>query len=150
MTSYARILVGVDGSGTASLAADRAIELAAACGAELHVVDVVVVPSVSAPIGAAGADVITDRVARADDSASEALEAARRRAEAAGVAAVTHLVHGEPAAAIVNTAASVGADVIVVGNRGVDASGHYVLGSIPEAVLHGARCDVLVAHTTDH
>lgn len=148
--SYRRVLVGVDGSGTASLAAERAIDVACRWRSELHVVDVVPVPSVTVPIGPAGAAAIAADLEDSDRRASAALEATRCRADDSGIESTVHLVHGEPARAIVDTADRVGADLIVVGNRGVDAAGHHVLGSVPEAVLLQAPCDVLVVHTTDH
>lgn len=147
--SYGRVLVGVDGSDTAALAAERAIEVACRWQAELHIVDVVPVPAVAVPVGPAGADAITERLADNDRSAGKALEATRRRATDCGLESRSHLVHGEPARSILSTAEQVGADLIVVGNRGVDHAGRHVLGSVPEAVLLGARCDVLVVHTTD-
>lgn len=144
---YTRVLVGVDGSATAARAGERAITLAAECAAELHVVDVVTTPSVGVAVGPAGADAITRRLAGEVERASEALRSTHQRAQAAGLDAVTHLAHGEPAAAIIATADAIGADVIVVGDRGIDASGRYVLGSVPETVLFGASCDVLVVRT---
>jgi nucleotide-binding universal stress UspA family protein len=60
-----------------------------------------------------------------------------------------HLVQGEPAAQIAHVADTIGADLIVLGSRGLDASGRYVLGSVPERLLfdpHGH--DVLVVRTT--
>lgn len=145
---YRCVLVGVDGSTTALHAADRSIELTAQCGGRLHVVDVVPLPSVGAAVGPAGAAAITATIDAGDRAASEALRATTERAAAHGVETETHLVHGDPAAAIVATAAEVGADLIVVGNRGVDPAGRYVLGSVPQSVLYGAPCDVLVVHTT--
>jgi nucleotide-binding universal stress UspA family protein len=147
MTAYARILVGIDGSGSASRAASQAIELAACCGAELHLVCVVPVPAVNVAVGAAGANAIAERVADDDGRAAEALRAVQQRAGEHEVATVTHLVHGEPATAIVATASEVGAGAIVVGNRGVDAAGHYLLGNVPEKVLLSAPCDVLIVRT---
>lgn len=150
MHSYDRVLVGVDGSGTAVLAAERAIDVACRWRSDLHVVDVVPVPSVCVPVGPAGASAIVAKLEDDDRCAGAALGATRCRAAECGIESTVHLVHGEPARAIIDTADRVGADLIVVGNRGVDAAGHYVLGSVPEAVLLGARCDVLVVHTTDH
>jgi nucleotide-binding universal stress UspA family protein len=150
MHSYDRVLVGVDGSGTAAFAAERAIDVACRWRSELHVVDVVPVPSVCVPVGPAGASAIVAKLEDGDRRAGAALEAARCRAAECGVESTVHLVHGEPARAILDTADRLAADLVVVGNRGADAAGHYVLGNVPEAVLLGARCDVLVVHTTDH
>ncbi len=145
---YERVLVGVDGSETAARAADRSIELTARCGGRLHVVDVVPLPTVGAAVGPAGAAAITAKVDDGDRAASEALRATTERAQERGIDTEMHLVHGEPASAIVSTATEVGADLIVVGNRGVDSSGRYILGGVPQSVLYNAPCDVLVVHTT--
>lgn len=148
MTQYARVLVGIDGTDTSARAAARAIELAAGCGAELHLVDVVPLPALNVPVGPAAAEAITRRVADDDRRASAALASTQQRAQAHGVATVVHLEHGDPAQAIVAAADQMAADVIVVGNRGVDGAGHYVVGNVPEKVLLSAPCDVLVVHTT--
>lgn len=92
---------------------------------------------------------LSARLEDGDRQAGAALEATQNRAAEFGIESTAHLVHGDPARAIIDTADEVGADLIVVGNRGVDAAGHYVLSNVPEAVLLGAGCDVLVVHTTD-
>lgn len=147
MERYSRILVGVDGTPTAFTAAQRALDLAAACGAELHVIDVVPTPMPNAAMGAAGAAAVMQQAARNDVAASEALAAVRQRADDLDVNVVMHLEHGEIAAVIVRTAAAVGVDVIVLGNRGIDSSGRYVRSSIPDSVLYSAPCDVLIVDT---
>lgn len=110
--------------------------------------DVVVSPSPNASVGVAGVDALTRRAARDEAAAAEALDTVRRRATELNVSVVMHLEHGEPAAMIVRTATALGADVIVVGNRGVDASGRYVRSSVPDAVLYSAACDVLIVDTS--
>src|ERR671918_1153538 len=52
---------------------------------------------------------------------------------------------GDPVEVILGVAAEEGADVIVVGNRGM--TGKRVLGGIPDKVTHHAPCHVLVADT---
>ncbi len=148
VSQYTRILVGVDGSATALAAARRAIELAAVSAAVLHVVDVVPIIGVSAPVGPAGSEALARHHDSAVSSASGALEHAQRIADERGVSTEVHLRHGDAAAGIVATAGEVAAELIVVGNRGVNPSGRYVLGSVPEAVLMSAPCDVLIVHTT--
>lgn len=144
---YAQVLVGVDGGAASFEAAERALDIAAACGAELHVVDVVPNPAITAPLGAAGAVAVSHHVARSDATASVALERVRQRADELKVNVTSHLEHGDAAAVIVRLAASLGVDVIVMGNRGVDASGRYVRSSVPDAVLYTAPCDVLIVAT---
>lgn len=67
-----------------------------------------------------------------------------------GLELVPHLAQGEPAAHIVSVADEIGAELIVIGSRGLDAAGRYVLGSVPERVLFDAHGhDVLVVRTVD-
>ena len=66
-----------------------------------------------------------------------------------GAAVTEHLVQGEPAAQIAHVADTIGADLIVLGSRGLDSAGRYVLGSVPEKVLFDAHGhDVLIVRTT--
>ena len=62
------------------------------------------------------------------------------------VTVVTHAVAAHPATAILSVAEAVGADLIVVGNRGMKGA-RRVLGSIPNHVSHHADCAVLVVDT---
>ena len=148
MQHYARVLVGADASDTAEHAALRAIEVAASCGASLHIVHVVPRPSVGATVGQAGAEALARQVALAEERAQKSLAAIGKRADERQVASQQHVRHDEVAAGIIAVAKEVDADLIVVGNRGVDATGRYVLGSVPLAVLYSAPCDVLIVHTT--
>jgi nucleotide-binding universal stress UspA family protein len=54
-------------------------------------------------------------------------------------------IEGDPAEVLVRLAAECGADVLVVGNRGMHRS---VLGSVPNTITHKAPCSVLVVKTT--
>jgi len=146
--TYRRVLVGIDATTRASKAADRAVHVAVAHGGELHIAAVVLVPTGGAVIGPSGAAALSAQVAAGERSADEALLGAQARASTLGLVALTHLLHGDPATALVGLAASVQADLIVVGSRGLDGSGRYVLGSVPEQVLQHAPCDVLVVRTT--
>jgi nucleotide-binding universal stress UspA family protein len=52
--------------------------------------------------------------------------------------------HGSPADVIVDEAEDNGADLIVVGTRGLHAGRRLLLGSVSTKVVHHAPCDVLV------
>lgn len=121
---YRVVLVGTDGSDTASRAVRRAGEVAAASGARLIV----------AFVGDAetGPEILSRAVAAAGGT----------------VAADTRLVAGDPADALLELAAAERADLIVVGNKGMSGAQRFLLGSVPNKVSHRAHCDVLVAHTT--
>ena len=55
------------------------------------------------------------------------------------------IAEGEPAEVLVRLAGECEADVLVVGNKGMD---RRVLGSVPNTVSHKAGCSVLVVKTT--
>jgi nucleotide-binding universal stress UspA family protein len=143
---YTRILVGTDGSETAGQAVQRAAEMARQLGAELHVVTAYRAssPGMSSVSGAGNTEL----------SAAEGIrhEAARLISEKAvatwgqGLASEAHAASGAAADAIIETAGSVGADLIVVGSKGMHGA-RRVLGSVPNSVAHGAGCAVLIVKT---
>ena len=55
-----------------------------------------------------------------------------------------HVVFGNPAEEIVSTAIERGADLIVIGARGLSEARRLLLGSVSEKVLSASRCPVLV------
>jgi nucleotide-binding universal stress UspA family protein len=57
---------------------------------------------------------------------------------------VQDAAHGQVAKAIVDAAAAEGADLIVVGSRGLSGLPAFLLGSVSSRVLHLATCPVLV------
>jgi nucleotide-binding universal stress UspA family protein len=117
---FRTIVVGTDGSETAQTAVDAAVELARLSGASLELV-----------------------------SASEAaLDAAGARAGAAGVTAQLHAREGDAADAILDVAEELGADLIVVGNKGVAGAERFLLGSVPDRVTHHAPCAVMIPRTS--
>ena len=64
---------------------------------------------------------------------------------ASGIECETRVDDGEPAEVLVRLAADCGADLLVIGNRGMQ---RRVLGSVPNTVTHKAGCSVLVVKTT--
>jgi nucleotide-binding universal stress UspA family protein len=57
-------------------------------------------------------------------------------------------VSGSPAPVILETASAVGADLIVVGNRGMTGA-KRILGSVPNTLAHHATCAVLIVRTEE-
>jgi nucleotide-binding universal stress UspA family protein len=55
-----------------------------------------------------------------------------------------HARIGAPVREVLGLAEEIGADLIVMGSHGRGAVGRLLLGSVSTAVLHGARCPVLV------
>jgi len=120
---YSRILIASDGSATADRAARKGLELAQELDAPVTLV------FVGHP--ATGKLVMEDTVA----------------VYGQGVETDIRLLQGDPAELILQTAAEVGADVIVVGNRGLQGAKGFIMGSVPEAVMDGAEVDVLLCRT---
>ncbi len=137
---FRTIVVGTDGSPTATEAVDQTGQLAKAVGAAVHVV--------TAYAGAVRPAELTDR-AKVGGAALEVAEAAARRLREAGVDEVSvHEYDEDPAEALISTAEQVGADLIVVGNKGVSGMRRFLLGSVALKVVQHAPCGVLVARTS--
>ncbi len=62
-----------------------------------------------------------------------------------GIECTTAVDEGDPAEVLVRLAGDCGADVLVIGNKGMQ---RRVLGSVPKSVAHNADCSVLVVKTT--
>jgi nucleotide-binding universal stress UspA family protein len=147
---YRSIVVGTDGSATARWAVARALELAGA-GAKPATVHLV---SAYQPLTNEQIRYLQEAVpeqfrdeVRADMGPRAALREAAALAEAAGVAHTTHDPHGSPAEAIIEVAAEVGADLIIIGSRGLGAGQRLLLGSVSSSLAHDAPIDVLIART---
>lgn len=147
---YRTIVVGTDGSATAAVAERAAIELARRFGAKLHLVRAYQLPS---GVGLAGAVPETavalheaDRLVAGQIEA--ALEALAGDIRGTGVDVATHARSGSAAQAIIDVAEAHGADLVVVGNRGMQGA-RRLLGSVPNTVTHHAPCAVLVVRSCD-
>jgi len=57
-------------------------------------------------------------------------------------------VEGAPVDALVDLVAEVGADLLVVGNLGLNTIAGRLLGSVPANVARRSKSDVLIVHTT--
>ncbi len=149
---FKSIVVGTDGSDTAARAVDLAGRLAQAGDATvLHIVAVGKSPS-SAAIGMSQAAPGGAGVTQANwsEDAVRGLQELLHHVASnvcEGVASVeTYARIGDPAEVICQLADQVGADLIVVGNRGMQG-GRRFLGSVPNNVSHHAPCSVLIAQT---
>ena len=59
----------------------------------------------------------------------------------------SEIIQGSPAQVIVDEAESWGADLIVMGSRGLGIWNRLLLGSVSNAVVHHAKCSVEVVRT---
>lgn len=147
MSAYQTVVVGTDGSDSSLRAVDRAGELASGPNAK------VIVATAYLPHGddPRAADVLKDEGYQASGNAPiyAILKEASERAHAAGAASVEERsVVGAPVDALVDLAAEVKADLLVVGNVGLSTIAGRLLGSVPANVARRSKSDVLIVHTT--
>ena len=76
------------------------------------------------------------------------LDNACAKAREAGIKVNTHPREGDPADAILDVAEETGADLVVVGNKGMTGARRFLLGSVPNKVSHHAPCGVYIVRTT--
>jgi len=144
---FSVIVVGTDGSDTAAEAVSLAFELARQNDATLHLVSAFRDPASSMAVASAGATAVADpSVTKAvlEDVSKRVLEEASALGE--GVQVRTHAVSGPAADVILRVAEEVGADVVVVGSKGMRGA-KRLIGSVPNTVAHRAPCHVLIAKT---
>ena len=148
---YSTIIVGTDGSESALRAVEQAAEIAGARSARLHVV------CAYHPLTAKEQSILAATVGPTSmyqvagtDAATAALASAEQRAIDSGASdVIVTMVKGDPGQALLTTAKERAADLIVVGNRGINTLSGRLLGSVPSDVSQRASCDVLIAHTAE-
>src|SRR5829696_5107039 len=139
-----RILLAIDGSEQAELAALRAVDLADATDSELHVVHVGVVPIfLESYPGTLGYE--RRLYEEIEEMSRELLRKQSWQVKAAGgTVAGTHLRMGQVALEIVALAEELQADLIVMGSRGLGGVRRALMGSVSDSVVRHAHCPVLV------
>ena len=140
------IVVGTDGSETAAQALREAADLAKSTGAKLHIVSAYELHSSTRLSDDAPAE--ASWMVGPDVSVDSVLEQAAGAMRAKGVEAESHARRGDPADALLEVAEEEGADLIVVGNKGMTGAKRFLLGSVPNKISHHAPCSVLIVRTT--
>ena len=140
------ITVGTDGSGTADKAVEFAMDMAEKFGAKL------VIASSYRPV--------TEDKIRAEqreapediqwsinptEAVDSTLKSVEERARDRGLETTSEARQGDPADVLCEIAEQHGADLLVVGNKGMQ---RRVLGSVPNSVSHKAPCSVVIVKTT--
>lgn len=162
MSGYRTMVVGTDGSDSSM----RAVERAAAFAAQEHAK--LIIASAHLQHAEKGGwstppspDQVSDRRAEdalgregyrvhGDAAVYEILHDARDRARAAGVRDIEERsIVGAPVDALIKLAKEAGADLIVVGDVGLDSVAGRLLGSVPAQVARKAKIDILIVHTAD-
>ncbi|MEU3625797.1 universal stress protein [Amycolatopsis coloradensis] len=149
MAAYRTVVVGTDGSNSSFAAVDRAASVAGDSGATLVVV-CAYYPANKGDVEKAQ-DVLGDEAYQVVGSApaEDTLLSARDRAAKAGAKNIeTAAVVGDPVDALRKVVADRSADLLVVGNRGLNTLAGRILGSVPSEVARKSGVDVLIVHTT--
>lgn len=146
---YEHIVVGTDGSLTATKAVSRAADLAAATSSTLVIVSAFrPVPEERLKAERSGAPKELAYMVNAHEEVDHVLVMAKKLAETRGVTSVrTESVDSGPAEALIDVAENIGADLIVVGNQGMTGAKRFLLGSVPNRIAHHSPCDVLIVRT---
>ena len=146
---FQRIVVGTDGSDTATEAVRQAIELARLSGGNLGIV-AAFEPIPETRLREEQAELpgdVSHTVGPRED-VNVTLDAAVGMAKQEGVDAEPYPREGDPADAILDVAEESKADLIVVGNKGMTGAKRFLLGSVPNKVSHHAPCGVYIVRTT--
>ncbi|MBN9644574.1 universal stress protein [Corynebacterium mendelii] len=144
MSQYSTIVVGTDGSKSSMLAVQRAAAIAAAFDATL-VIGCAFYESKEAASKTLRQDSVT---VLGDDPAAENLQKATKAAREVGATEIkTSQKPGTPVEALMAIVNEFHADLLVVGNRGINSLTGRLLGSVPADVARQSQCDVMIVHT---
>ena len=141
------ILVPTDFSVHADRAVDYAIGMAKAFGARIHLLH-----AYHLPVAMTFPDTVAVPQAFWDDMrkyAAEKLGEVRKRVTVEGIECEVEALGDPPFQAIVDTAARISADVVVMGTRGLTGLKHVVLGSTTERTVRLAPCPVITLKAPD-
>jgi len=146
---FGSIVVGTDGSETAQEAVNQATELASTLGAKVYLVSAYE-PVPEGRLRDERQEVPEDMqwMVNPREDVESTLKDGAEKVESAGLEAETFAREGDPADAILDVAEEKGADLIVVGNKGMTGAKRFLLGSVPNKVSHHAPCSVMIIRTT--
>ena len=160
MSGYRTVIVGTDGSDSSMRAVDRAAAFAARQNAKLIIASAHIPTSGSSRWADASPHDHGADPRAADSLGSEGykvhgdapvfdiLHNARDRAKAAGAHDIEQrAIVGAPVDALIHLAKEVNADLLVVGNVGLNSVAGRLLGSVPADVARKAKTDILIVHT---
>jgi nucleotide-binding universal stress UspA family protein len=149
---YTTVLVGTDGSDSSFVAVERAAQVAAGAGAKL-IIACAFRPMDRREEMRASEELGMDAYkVHGSSPADSVLSEAVGHAKLAGAGATdieVQPVDGDPVDVLLRVAGTVKANLIVVGNRGLNSLAGRLLGSVPANISHRATCDVLIAYTVN-
>jgi nucleotide-binding universal stress UspA family protein len=138
------VAVGTDGSATASKAVEAAAEIARRFDAKLVLLSAS--HKSTEPVAQGGRESVELQWASNPDArVREMLHRTELDLKDRKIECTTMIDEGDPADVLTRLAEECGADLLVIGNRGMH---RRVLGSVPNSVTHKAPCSVYVVKTT--
>lgn len=140
--SYSKIVVGYDGSKNAARALERAAQVASQSGASLRIV--VVVNTLIHAYGPPDPYIPQEYFDRMFDEGEAALADATTMCKKLTDDVSGSVEEGHPAETLLDVARNEGADLIVVGRRGISGVERFLLGGVSSSVVGNSSCDVLV------
>lgn len=144
MSNYSTIVVGTDGSPSSMLAVERAASIAAAFDATL-IIGCAYYETKEEASKTLRQDSVT---VLGNDPAQQNLDKAAEHAAKSGATKVeTAIRPGTPVEALMAIVNENQADLLVVGNRGINSLTGRLLGSVPADVARQSDCDVMIVHT---
>jgi nucleotide-binding universal stress UspA family protein len=146
---FGSIVVGTDGSATATEAVRQAGELARSVGAKVYLVSAYE-PVPEGRLRDERQQVPPDLqwMVNPREDVESTLEQSAGTLADSGIDVETMALEGDPADAILDVAEEKEADLIVVGNKGMTGAKRFLLGSVPNKVSHHAPCSVMIIRTT--
>jgi nucleotide-binding universal stress UspA family protein len=140
---FKKITVAIDGSEASKNALRIACDLAGKYGSKIHLVHSPQMETTAYAVGA-GAMIVTPSQKELDATGAKILKEAVAVVKDCGQKiAKTHLAHGNAADQVLHCANEWGADLIVMGRRGLGSFGSLVLGSTSLRISHLAKCACL-------
>jgi nucleotide-binding universal stress UspA family protein len=138
------VAVGTDGSATASKAVEAAAEIARRFDAKLVLLSAFQGGAGARPRGSGPASEELEWAFDNDARVREMLHRTEQDLRDRKIECRTLHDEGDPAEVLVRLAEECEADLLVIGNRGMQ---RRVLGSVPNTVTHKASCSVYVVKT---
>lgn len=134
---YEHIMVAVDGSDNSLRAVSQVAGLAKLIGnVKVDVLSVIAIDVYS--------DMVYDPIEAHGEAQRELLEPAIGVLREAGIEPEIVLLHGRPADEIIRCAEENGADLLVIGSRGLNVLQEFAIGSVSHKVIKHSKCPTLV------
>lgn len=141
---FSRILVAVDASQAAERALESAIDLAKKYNAKLIILHVIMQRLYAVTPTEAGVLTPTVLVSEIQAEGESIIKKAKEQASHAGIDYECKMVQGDPADEIIRSAHMEGANLVILGSRGLNEVRAFLFRSVSDRVSHRVRCPTLI------